>query len=70
MLRALIKNNAGLLLIVASEVFYALMNVSVKVLTTHWQEELQVPVLEVFFYNESNPVQFLTYVSRLYCSGW
>jgi len=47
MLRALIKNNAGLLLVVASEVFYALMNVSVKVLTTHWQEELQVPVLEI-----------------------
>ncbi len=70
MLRALIKNNAGLLLVVASEVFYALMNVSVKVLTTHWEEELQVPVLEVLFYNQSNLVQFLTYVSRLYCSGW
>ncbi|KAF8333674.1 drug/metabolite transporter superfamily, partial [Amanita rubescens] len=49
MLRALIKNNAGLFLIVASEVFYALMNVSVKVLTTHWQEELQVPIVTYVF---------------------
>ena len=48
MLRALIKNNAGLLLVVISEVFHAVMNISVKILMTHWQEELQVPVLEVF----------------------
>ncbi|KAF8634363.1 hypothetical protein AX14_010664, partial [Amanita brunnescens Koide BX004] len=44
MLRSLIQSNAGLLLVVASEVFFAFMNVSVKVLTTG---ESEVPVFEI-----------------------
>jgi len=56
MLRALVKNNAGLLLIVASEVFYAFMHASVKVLTS--EGESVIPILEVRFY-----VQFISYVS-------
>ena len=46
-LRALIWSNAGLLLVVASEVFYAFMNVAVKILTTG---ESEVPLFEVLTY--------------------
>ncbi len=46
MIRALVKNNAGLPLVVASEVSFAFMNVSVKVLTA--EGESKVSVLEVF----------------------
>ena len=51
MLRALIQNNAGFLLVVASEVFFAFMNVSVKILTTG---ESEVPLFEVFTYRKSS----------------
>lgn len=51
MLRAFIRSNAGLLLIVASEVFYAFMNLSVKILTTG---ESEVPLLEVLTYPKSS----------------
>ena len=49
MLRTLVKNNAGFLLVVASEVFFAFMHASVKVLMT--EGESAIPVLEVLFYN-------------------
>lgn len=49
MLRTFVKNNAGLLLIVASEVFYAFMHASVKVLMTEGQAA--IPVLEVLRYD-------------------
>ena len=48
--RGLVKNNAGLLLVVASEVFFAFMNLSVKVLMTG---EPEVSILEVTFYHSS-----------------
>lgn len=50
-LRALIRSNAGLLLVVASEVFYAFMNVAVKILTTG---ESEVPLFEVLTYRKSS----------------
>lgn len=56
MLRVLVKNNAGLLLIVASEVFYAFMHASVKVLSS--EGESVIPISEVRPY-----VQFISYVS-------
>ena len=46
-LRALIRSNAGLLLVVAYEVFYAFMNVAVKILPTG---EAEVPLIEVLTY--------------------
>jgi hypothetical protein len=58
MQRALVKNNAGLLLIVASEVFYAFMHASVKVLTSNG--ESVIPVSEVRFY-----IQFISYTVSL-----
>ncbi|KAF8634734.1 hypothetical protein AX15_000746 [Amanita polypyramis BW_CC] len=45
-LHGIVENNAGLLLIVAAEAFYAFMNVSVKVLTTGGAD---VPILEILF---------------------
>ena len=56
MLRSLIQSNAGLLLVVASEVFFAFMNVSVKVLTTG---ESEVPVFEVFIDRKSSTISYL-----------
>lgn len=56
MLRAIVKNNAGLLLVVASEVFYVFARASVKVLTS--QGESVIPITEVRPY-----VQFISYVS-------
>ena len=56
MLRSLIQSNAGLFLVVASEVFFAFMNTSVKVLTTG---ESEVPVFEVLFYRKFSTVSYL-----------
>lgn len=50
MLRALIQSNAGLLLVVVSEVFIVFMNLSVKILTTG----AEVPLLEVLTYPKSS----------------
>ena len=47
MLQALIRSNAGFLLVVASEVFIVFMNVSVKILT-------EVPLFEVLTYRKSS----------------
>ena len=47
MLQALIRSNAGFLLVVASEVFIVFMNVSVKILT-------EVPLFEVLAYRKSS----------------
>ena len=58
MLRALVKNNAGLLLIVASEAFYVFMRASVKVLTSEGGSA--IPVSEVRFC-----VQFISYTVSL-----
>ena len=65
MLRALVKNNAGLLLVVASEIFFAFMNLSVKVLTT--EGDSGVSVLEVFFSGLALPdpyQSFLDYIAQ------
>jgi hypothetical protein len=56
MLRAFIQSNAGLFLVVASEVFFASMNASVKVLTTG---ESEVPVFEVLIDRKSSTVSYL-----------
>lgn len=56
MLQAFIQNNAGLLLVVASEVFFAFMNLCVKVLTTG---ESEVPLFEVLTYRKFSPVSYL-----------
>lgn len=68
MLRTFVKNNAGLLLIVASEVFYAFMHASVKVLMTEGQPA--IPVLEVLCYDEFITRPDRTIVARSYCSEW
>jgi len=65
MLRALVKNNAGLLLVVASEVFFVFMNVSVKVLTTDGESE--VSILEIILLRMI--VTYVFSVAYMYCSG-
>ncbi|KAF8723817.1 hypothetical protein AX14_009144 [Amanita brunnescens Koide BX004] len=62
MLRAFIQSNAGLLLVVASEVFFASMNASVKVLTTG---ESEVPVFEIILLR-----MIITYVFSVAYMYW
>ncbi|KAF8342493.1 integral membrane protein DUF6 [Amanita rubescens] len=64
MLRALVKNNAGLLLVVASEAFYVFMRASVKVLTSEGGSA--IPISEVRFLR--SVVTYVFSVAYMYCT--